>query len=227
MVATTSGARREADTPPKRAPVLDPIDRASEIVFGVLMALSITGSVSVASAGRNELRTLLFTAIGCNLAWGLVDAVMYLVSAATERTRAVSLLKTLQSTRDPGEARRRIADALPERLAAGASDEALEALRVRMLSAPAPRAGLCAHDFRGALGVLVLVVSATFPVVVPFMLVDDPLVALRASNLLGLATLFASGFVLGRYAGGNSWRSGLAMVGVGTALMAVIIALGG
>lgn len=227
MAATTSGARREADTPPKRAPVLDPIDRASEVVFGVLMALSITGSVSVASAGRNELRTLLLTAIGCNLAWGLVDAVMYLVSAATERSRAVSLLKKLQSTHDPDEANGLIADALPERLAAGASDAALEALRVRMLSAPAPRAGLLAQDFRGALGVLALVVLATFPIVVPFIVVSDPLLALRVSNLLGLATLFASGFVLGRYAGGRPWRSGLAMVGVGTALVAVIIALGG
>jgi len=227
MVATTSGATREAGTTTKRAPVLDPIDRASEVVFGVLMALSVTGSVSVASAGGNELRTLLLTAIGCNLAWGLVDAVMYLVSAATERSRAVLLLKNLHAIRDPGEARRQIADALPERLAAGASDEALEALRARLLEAPVPRAGLGVQDLRGALGVLALVVLATFPIVVPFIVVSDASLALRVSNLLGLATLFASGFVLGRYAGGSPWRSGLAMVGVGTALVALIIALGG
>jgi len=227
MAATTSGARSEAENTSKSAPVLDPIDRASEVVFGVLMALSITGSVSVASAGRNELRTLLLTAIGCNLAWGLVDAVMYLVSAATERNRAVSLLTTLRSTRDPGEADRLIADALPERLAAGASDEALEALRVRMLSAPAPRAGLLAQDFRGALGVLALVVLATFPIVVPFIVVSDPVLALRASNLLGVVTLYVSGFLLGRYAGGTPWRWGLGMAAVGVVLVAVIIALGG
>ena len=44
--------------------VLDPIERASEAIFGVLMAVSITGSLSVATAGRQEIRTLLITALG-------------------------------------------------------------------------------------------------------------------------------------------------------------------
>lgn len=68
----------------KRAPVLNPIDRVSEIIFGLIMALSFTGA---ATASREEIRTVLFAALGCNLAWGLVDGVMYLVSLLTERTR--------------------------------------------------------------------------------------------------------------------------------------------
>lgn len=66
--------------------VLDPIDRVSEIIFGLLMALSFTGSLSVAT-GHEEIRTVLAAALGCNIAWGLVDAVMYLVGVATERAR--------------------------------------------------------------------------------------------------------------------------------------------
>lgn len=66
--------------------VLDPIDRVSEIIFGLLMALSFTGSLSVAT-GHEEIRTVLAAALGCNIAWGLVDAVMYLVGTATERAR--------------------------------------------------------------------------------------------------------------------------------------------
>jgi hypothetical protein len=64
----------------KRTRVLDPIERVSEIIFGLIMALSFTGSVSAATAGREEIRTMMFAALGCNLAWGLVDGVMYLVS---------------------------------------------------------------------------------------------------------------------------------------------------
>ena len=54
----------------KRARVLDPVSRISEIIFGVLMALSFTGSLNAATAGREEVRTMLKTALGCNLARG-------------------------------------------------------------------------------------------------------------------------------------------------------------
>ena len=53
--------------------VLDPIERISEILFGLIMALTFTGTLSAASAGRAEVREMLLGAIGCNLAWGLVD----------------------------------------------------------------------------------------------------------------------------------------------------------
>jgi len=49
----------------------------------------------------------------------------------------------------------------------------------------------------------------------------------RASNLVSLGMLFAAGWVLGRYAGGTPWRSGLAMAVTGAALIGAIIALGG
>ena len=52
----------------KRTPALDPIDRVSEIIFGLIMALSFTGAVSAATAGREEIRTVMFAALGCNLA---------------------------------------------------------------------------------------------------------------------------------------------------------------
>jgi hypothetical protein len=68
-----------------RRRLLDPVSRISEILFGVIMALTITTTLSAATAGRSELRTLLAGALGCNLAWGLVDAVMYLMALLAER----------------------------------------------------------------------------------------------------------------------------------------------
>ena len=75
--------------------LLDPIDRVSEILFGLIMAVTIIGALSIAAAGRSEVRTILFAALGCNLAWGLVDAVMYLVRTLTERTRNRILAKRI------------------------------------------------------------------------------------------------------------------------------------
>ena len=63
-----------------REPVLSPVDRISEMLFGLLMALTFTGAVSVAESGKAEIRTMFLAALGCNLAWGLVDAIMYLGS---------------------------------------------------------------------------------------------------------------------------------------------------
>jgi VIT1/CCC1 family predicted Fe2+/Mn2+ transporter len=211
----------------KRTPVLDPIERVSEIVFGVLMATSFTGTLSVATAGSQEIRTMMFAALGCNLAWGLADAVMYLVGTVTERHRKIAMLQQLQATTDTGEAQRLIADALPERLAAGATPAALEALRKQLLAVRAPAAVLNLQDYAGAFGVLVLVILSTFPVVIPFLFISEPALALRISNLLAVTTLFLGGLLLGRYAGAKPWRYALAMTAVGVALIGVIIALGG
>jgi VIT1/CCC1 family predicted Fe2+/Mn2+ transporter len=191
------------DAPMKRTPVLDPLERASEVVFGVLMAVSFTGSLSVATAGREEIRTMMLTALGCNLAWGLTDAVMYLIGTATERHRKAALLQRIQAAPDVGEAHRLIADALPERLAAGAGEDTLEALRKRLVTVSADSAGLGTDDYIGALGVFALVVLATFPVVIPFMFIQETALALRVSNFLALVTLFIGGWVLGRHASGR------------------------
>jgi len=213
----------------KRARVLDPVDRVSEIVFGLLMALTFTGSVSVATDGQEELRTMMAAALGCNLAWGLVDAVMYLVRIATARARAANLMAGLRATTDATVAHKLIADALPPQLGAIADSGALETLRQRLLAeSPTPAPGLLGrHEFLGALGVFLLVVVATFPLVIPFLLFDTTTLALRVSNIVALTMLFASGWSLGRYAGGWAWLWGIAMAGLGAALVGAIIALGG
>ena len=70
--------------------VLEPIDRVSEGLFGLIMVLTFTGSLSVAEAGRSEVRTMLIGALGCNLAWGIIDGVLYLMGCMAEKGRACS-----------------------------------------------------------------------------------------------------------------------------------------
>ena len=212
----------------KPARVLDPIDRVSEVIFGLLMALTFTGSLSVATAGREDVRTMMITALGCNLAWGLADAVMYLVRTVTERTRNRTLLAQLR-TADAAAGQQLVADALPGRLADAAGPELLEGMRRRLVELPPvpARSRLGARDFKGALGVFLLVVLATFPVVIPFLVFRETALALRVSNALSLAMLFIAGWALARHAGGSPWRGGLAMAVTGAVLIGAIIALGG
>ncbi|MDG9923899.1 MULTISPECIES: hypothetical protein [unclassified Pseudomonas] len=212
-----------------RERVLNPVDRVMEVIFGLLMAMTFIGALSVATSGREEARTMLIAAIGCNLAWGLADAVMYMVRAWTDRTRNRNLLMRLHSGGDPGTGQALIADALPPHIAEVAGADGLEMLRQRLLEhAPRPAPSWLDLDVaKGALGIFLLVVLSTFPLVIPFLLIDKTSLAIRVSNLVALALLFSSGWILARYSGGNTWTGGVAMTVVGTLLLLAIIALGG
>jgi hypothetical protein len=213
----------------KRQRVLDPVSRISEVIFGVLMALSFTGALNVATAGREEVRTVLLTALGCNLAWGIVDSVMYLMATMTERRRNLTLLHLVRSAEKPEDAHARIAEALPGRLPEAIGIGGLEEMRRHLvvLKDVPTRVRLHREDFAGAFGVFLLVVLSTFPVVVPFIFISELALAMRVSNAVALVMLFLGGYQLGRYAGGVPWRTGLALAAVGAVLVSIIMALGG
>ena len=172
---------------------------------------------------------MMFAALGCNLAWGLADAVMYLLRTLVERVRKRTLLASLRSEADAAVGQALIAEALPPRLITAAGPDELESLRLRLLRHPAtavkPLLGW--DDFRGAVGVFLLVVLSTFPLVVPFLLLEQTALAVRLSNLIGLAVLFIAGWLFARYAGANPWFGAFAMAATGAVLIAAIIALGG
>jgi VIT1/CCC1 family predicted Fe2+/Mn2+ transporter len=212
----------------ERERLLDPVDRISEILFGLIMAVTIIGSLSVATAGRDEQRTVLIAALGCNLAWGLVDAVMYLVRTLTERTRN-RLLATRVAGANVELAHRLIASTLPDHLLTITGPDELEGMRQRLLALPSTtQRTLEGADYVAALGIFLLVVAATFPVVAPFLLTSDAALAMRLSQLVALAMLFAAGFQLGRHAGHrHPFRTGLTAGVLGELLIAAVKALGG
>ena len=212
-----------------RAPVLDPVHRVSEIIFGLIMALTFTGTLSAATAAREEIRTMMFAALGCNLAWGLVDGVMYLVQTLTERTRNFTLMRRVRSAVRPQEAHAIIAESLPGRLATLISAQSLEEMRQGLVALPEPplRGRLGWDDYVAAVGVFLVVVLTTFPLVVPFMVFQETAFAMRASNAVAVVTLFVAGYMLGRHSGGVAWRSGLVMVMIGLVLIGSTIALEG
>lgn len=212
-----------------REPVLNPVDRVSEMLFGLFMALTFVGAISVAESGRAEVRAMLAAALGCNLAWGLVDAVMYLVRTVTDRGRLLTLINSVRATRD-AEAGRTLIKRSLSRVAAGlVTDTEIEAMRGRIVALPSvpKRPALKADDLLAALAVFLLVVAATFPVVLPFVLFDDVGLAKAVSRAIALAMLFFGGLALGRYAGYGSWKVGFMMAGLGAVLVAAVIALGG
>ena len=209
--------------------VLEPIERISEVLFGLIMVLTATGALSVLTADRAQIRTLVIGALGCNLAWGIIDAGMYLMERLNERGRAILAVRGARNAVDSSAAQRIIVDALPPLVGRALSDEHLEAIRQRLNELPAvpERPRLTSRDWLGALGVCLLVFFSTLPVVIPFVFIGDPTRALRVSNVVAIAMLFGCGFAFGRHAGLQPWTMGLAMVALGGVSVGVAIALGG
>jgi VIT family len=209
--------------------VLDPLERFSEIVFGLIMVLSFTCAISVAEAGREDVRAMLIGAIGCNLAWGIIDAAFYLIACLTEHGHQATLLRKVQQSANPQHARQTIADTLPSQVAEALQPADLDRIHTHLKQLPPPpeRPGLTSEDWQGALGVFLLVFLSTLPVVVPFMFMHEAHFALRVSNGIAIAMLFGAGHMLAGYAGMHRVRTGLSMVAIGAALVALTIALGG
>ena len=208
---------------------LEPIARVSEVLFGLIMVLTFTGSLSVAEAGRGDLRAMLIGALGCNLAWGIIDAILYLMGCLAERGTNLAVLQAVREADSPPRAQRLIADALPPLVAGILQPAELEAMRLRLAAVPAPpsRARLDKDDWLGAAGVFLLVFLAMFPVAIPFMLIGNAATALRVSNLVAVVLLFLSGYAFGRISGYHPWWVGCAMIVLGVGLVGLTIALGG
>ena len=217
----------QGETP--REPVLNPVDRISEFLFGLLMALSFTGAISVADTGQTEIRELFIASFGCNLAWGIVDAVMYMVRTVTDRGRGLTLVNSVRSAPDAAAGRTFIEESLSRNVAGLVSAAEVEAIRGRIvaLTAIPARPKLYWEDVVAGFAVFFIVVASTFPVVIPFALMDDVGAAKNVSRAIAVALLFLGGLGLGRYAGYGSWRAGLIMAGVGTLLVGAIKVLGG
>jgi VIT1/CCC1 family predicted Fe2+/Mn2+ transporter len=212
---------------PAPEPLLDPISRAGEIIFGLIMVLTFTNSLSVAEAGRADVRAMLVAALGCNLAWGIIDAVMYLMATRAERRIEAKSLAAILDEHDAARARNAIASLVPRPIAEALGDDGLEQIRSRLeLSPEAGRTELSLRDYAAGGRVFILVFACTFPVVLPFLALSDVQLALAASNTVGIISLFLAGYGLGR-ASDQALRTGLTTVGVGIVLVGVARALGG
>ncbi len=209
--------------------VLEPYDRISEVLFGLIMVLTFTGSLSIAEAGREGIRAMLLAALGCNLAWGIIDGVLYLMGCLAEKSKGLITLHAVRRATDPQKAQRLIASALPPLVASILQPAELESMRQRLHDLPEPpqRARLGNDEWLGALGVFLLVFLSTFPVAIPFIFMNNAWLALRVSNVVAIAMLFLTGYAFGRITGRHPWVTGVCMVVLGGVLVGLTMALGG
>jgi len=209
---------------------LSPSGRLGEALFGLIMALGFTGAVRL---GRDEAdnHALFIGILGCNVAWAIVDAAMYVLGELFERGRKARLFREVAKTKTDAEALGQIAAELDGPLWELASAQELEqvhrwVLAVLRREKPEP-ARVRGEDFLGGAAVALLIIATTFPIVVPYLLVADPNIAVRISNAVALILLFMVGVWWGYAVGGNPIRIGTGVTLLGMVLVLVTIALGG
>jgi len=213
----------------KESSVLNPIDRIAEVLFGLIMVLSFTGTISVSTDAREDVRELLWAALGCNVAWGLVDAIMYLMDVALERGHAIKLFRQIQDTNSKNEIRKILRSEIQPTFAYLITNEELDALILRLKELPEPskKMLITKSDLLSGLQIFLLVFLCTFPVAIPFGFFEDLNIAMRVSNGVALLLLFIGGFVLAGYAGFRRGITAVLYTLIGVILVALTMALGG
>ncbi|MNE64615.1 hypothetical protein D3C80_1600350 [compost metagenome] len=84
------------------------------------------------------------------------------------------------------------------------------------------------NDLLNSLGVFFMVFLSTFPVLLPFFFMQDPVPALRLSHTIALLMLMGIGYGLARYAGSpRPLLIGVIFAVAGVAIVLLTIALGG
>ena len=212
---------------------LDPGSHMGEALFGLIMTLTFTlgADLVIQEQGSEGARLMLLGILGCNLAWGLIDAVLYVLDCAFERGRLHRIGYDVRAAQSPLQARQLVAAELNELLVpltdARERDSLYAAIVQRVKSEPIVPRPVTRKDLLAGLESGLLVFACSFPAVLPFLLFDEPRFALRVSNTILLALLFYLGYRHAQHTLTRPWIAGLVFLFSGLFLVAIALALGG
>jgi hypothetical protein len=210
---------------------LDPTERLDELLFALIMVLSITLGVTLATDEGGSASQVVWTIVGCNLAWGLIDGCMHIVTRLFDRSSKARLVQALRSGGSQAEQVATVGSVLDDQLSALTSADERRVLYLKIASrlrgAEVQRTRVAAEDVYGGLAIVWLMVLATIPAIVPFLFISERFVAARVSNGLVLLTLFAAGYGFARSIHANPWMLGWSTAVFGLAMVLIVVMLGG
>ena len=185
-----------------------------------------------AGTGEQAVRHLLIAALGCNVAWGVIDGALYIMGCLTQRRQRLRFLMNLRDAASESAAFSALGgqlDPLLDPATTAADREGIcRALLPLMSKVQLPPANITMEDVYGSIAIFWIDFTSVFPAAVPFLIIrHDPRFALRVSNALMLALLFATGFTWGKYNRVSPYWTGFCTMLIGLALVGVAIALGG
>lgn len=211
---------------------LEPGESLAEVLFGLIMTLTFTlGAGLLVEEGPDAVKELLIATVGCNIAWGVIDGMLYISGQIFERARLARVGQLIRRADTEEAAAAVVEEELDEMVGITVAEGERADLYRRMArhvraSEPKPR-GVTRADLYGAIASFWLVFFASFPAALPFLFIDDAKTALRVSNGILICLLFLAGYRWARYTALRPWRTGLVLMTFGVALVFMAIALGG
>jgi hypothetical protein len=144
--------------------VLEPVERISEFLFGLIMVLTLTCTFNARAANKGSVRTMLMEVLGCNLASGIIDAFFYLLNRLGQRAHNIAPHETTQDL-GPNRSKTHNADALPPLVGSLLEPQEIELWRGKLKQFPESTASprLPREHWLGALGVFLLVFLSMSP----------------------------------------------------------------
>lgn len=210
-------------------------DRLAEVMCGVIMVLVMIGYLKL-SLNRGEdiemKNTLILIPLGCNAAWGMIDGLMYVLLNLIRRGKIYRLSQSIKSKKDQEDVQTSIEEDLSSTVADSLKEEDKEKLSDEILKRVDPTKiekpeWITKKDLVVILFTFLLVVSTAIPLIIPFIIFEDLILAIRVSFIIGLGMLFSIGYLWGKYASRNKIRSGIAMMIIGSIIVGITMALGG
>jgi hypothetical protein len=213
---------------------LDPSESLLEILFGLIMAFTITAGARLLSAPHElVVGELAIAVLGCNLAWGIIDGGFYLLGTIFNRNRRISFVRRLQGAANEAEAMKLVREEfefeLEDEQAISPDDQAdlYAHLLNRFRRAKTARAHLHRRDYVAALLIVMLVTATAIPGLIFLAVVRDPMHALRMANIAQIGLLFAVGYGWASFTAAAPWLAGVIITILGLLLTVIAVALGG
>ena len=200
----------------------------------MIMVLTFTLGAGVAvrtGAGAGDARELLYATLGCNVAWGIIDAALYVMGNMFVRSRRARLFGAIKAAPDETAALAAIRTEMEPGLESITQEEdrnrLYRSVHALVARSEPPRTRVTRDDLAEAITVFLLVFATALPAAAPFLFIDDPWLALRLSNLLMTGLLFIIGYRWALYTNANPWLIGFGVTALCVVLVAIAIALGG
>jgi hypothetical protein len=212
---------------------LDPSETLGEALFGLVMVLTfVLGAELVSDEDQLNAHALVIAVFGCNVAWGVIDAVFFLLDTLFYRSQRARFYRRLRSATNDADALAALQQQFgleDEPLAVHPDDRArlYQSMLVLTSHAKPVPVGLKGRDFVAAFAVFVLVSATAVPGVFPFLVLDDAHLALRVSNVILISLLFLVGYLWAHYTDANPLKVAMIVLLLGVTMVLVAIVLGG
>jgi VIT1/CCC1 family predicted Fe2+/Mn2+ transporter len=206
---------------------LRPEDSLLEVVGGVILVLATVNTI-VVNRDRAGVDAILKASFAVAIAWGLVDAAMGLFGTVYHRKYQERIVRSVREADEAGGAAlmaQALDDELLELADPAVRDDFIHHLSVQARQDQEPRPSLNRDDLVTAALTALLMFSATLPLSIPLLFLDDPGVGVFAVNAVAFVFLFVIGFLWADYTTMNRLKLGLSLASIALALTAVTIYL--